>query len=138
VTRLGVDGPVRGTAREFAFHGGEDGFDQRALSISFCGKFLPDLELYTRYPATGAALGRDCTFGPELLAAEGVVALRIELGSGQNATYQSLPMRLCHEHRQSCGTFISAAFRTDVSRTSTEPVAPYLLRDEVMITWVWG
>ena len=83
-----------GAPREFAFHGGKDGFDRGAFSIWFCGKVFPHLEAYTRCPASGAALGLDHTLGLELLSAEGVAAFRIEFGVGQHAADRSTCIHL--------------------------------------------
>lgn len=82
-----MDGSARGAAGEFAFYRREDGLDKGAFPILFCWEVLLHLQAYTRCPLTGAAFGRDDAVGLDLLTAEGVVALRIDLGIGQRAAH---------------------------------------------------
>ena len=95
-----VQGSTGRTAREFTFHCRVDAFDQGAFSILFCGEVLPYLKAHTGCLATGEGFGRDDTLNLELLAAEGVVAFRIELGVGQYGAYRCLPMRFGNQRGQ--------------------------------------
>lgn len=92
---------ARGAAREFAFHGREDTFNQGAFSVLFCGEVLAHLEARPGCSAIGTAFCRDDALSLELLAAEGVVAFRVELGVGQHATDGSKLVCLAYQDRQS-------------------------------------
>lgn len=72
-------------AGEFSFGGGEDGFHDGPAGVVFLRKIVPHLGADAmNLPGLLAALGRDNALCLQLLTAEGMVMLGIELGVGQH------------------------------------------------------
>jgi len=82
--------------REFMLFGGEDAVDHRSLWVLFGGEMLSHLQAHTQRWATAARFGRSDTVSLHLLAAEGKVALGIELGVGQHAADGRVPLGAAH------------------------------------------
>ena len=97
---LSGDGSAGSAAGELAFDGGEDTFDQGAFPVEVPRKVLPHLAAHSGCATAGETFSWDDAIGLQLLAAEGVIALGVELGISQNAAYRGVLMCLPQQSGQ--------------------------------------
>ena len=98
MTALSKHASARGTTGQLAFGHGEDGFNQRAATVFLARKVSAHLRSDAMNPPRFfPAFGGDDAQRMKLLADKGVIALGIELGVGQHATYRGMGVSLGHE-----------------------------------------